>query len=74
MCNNEPAECKNPAVFTVNDCSFNQMPFYCPVLCGKCQTTTTTTTPAVTPKACATLTCKNGGNFNSVTCLCECND
>ena len=38
MCNNEPAECKNPAVFTVNDCSFNQMPFYCPVLCGKCQT------------------------------------
>lgn len=77
ICANEPVQCKDQSVFTKNDCAMDMIPFYCPTLCGKCQTTTTTTTTItttvpVTPKNCATKSCLNGGQLNSNTCLCEC--
>ena len=66
VCQNEPIECKDPKVYTINDCALNNLiSYYCPVLCGKCQTTT--------PKPCVTLNCVNGGKFNPSSCLCECN-
>ena len=40
-------------------------------MCGKCLTTTTSTT-VTTSKSCNILSCNNGGRLNSNLCVCEC--
>jgi hypothetical protein len=75
-CTNEPLQCKDPNLFTVEDCSYSSVSYYCPVLCGKCNSTTTTTqkssTTSSTLKSCSSTACYNGGKVNSKSCLCDC--
>ena len=74
ICENEPTQCKDPKTFTVTDCGLSTLvPFYCPLLCGKCQATKATTTTLTTLSSCQVKSCINGGKFNQKTCLCECN-
>ena len=74
ICENEPAECKDPNIFDQSDCAYSSIPFYCPVLCGKCpKTTTTTLTTLQTTTQCPIkLNCLNGAKQNQNTCLCDC--
>jgi hypothetical protein len=58
ICANEPIECKNPNIFTVAECTKDLVLSYCPLLCGKCQITTTTLTTQI--KACVPINCVNG--------------
>ena len=49
----------------------NSIAFYCPLLCGKCQMTTTKPT-TTTLKPCIEVQCQNDGQFNLKTCSCVC--
>ena len=58
VCEDEPIQCKDPKYFLEKDCIFTVIPFYCPVLCGKCQTTSTTSTTSTTITTSTTTTTK----------------
>ena len=69
-CTNEPRECQDPRYYTSDDCTYGTIPYYCPVLCGKCSASTTTTTTV--SKLCSIKSCSNGGKLNTTTCQCLC--
>ena len=68
MCQNEPKYCTELSSILINDCalSTSNIQFLCPVLCGKCKTTTTTKSP------CIPTPCLHGSLFHSELCRCSC--
>jgi hypothetical protein len=67
MCNLQPSECTK--IFLPSQCTDVSIANYCPVVCGKCQITTTNPT---TSSCNFILPCMNGGTFQSASCLCSC--
>ena len=64
-CNLQPIECIN---FKETQCIEIPLYNYCPTLCGRCSTLTTT----IATTTCASTPCFNGASFNVQLCRCSC--
>ena len=65
MCDKQPSQCSG---ISASQCLGTQIEFFCPVLCGACDSLTTTTTA----KPCVPTSCLNGATFNNELCRCSC--